>query len=127
MDSLRPVTHLPGIDVVLKVINNASLGIEIITLGVSTHKLSDMADCSAGIQPVTGKPSVSVNGDDGGRVRNKSKALVIVEIHAGGFGSVEIDDFHINKSFLYRAIFSPLIVILYYTLTKFVYNKNTQN
>ena len=127
MDSLRPVTHLPGIDVVLKVINNASLGIEIIALGVSTHKLSDMADCSAGIQPVTGKPSVSVNGDDGGRVRNKSKALVIVEIHAGGFGSVEIDDFHINKSFLYRAIFSPLIVILYYALIKFVYNKNIQN
>ena len=127
MDSLRPVTHLPGIDVVLKVIDNASLGIEIIALGVSAHKLSDMTDCSAGIQSVTGKPSVSVNGDDGGRVGHKSKTLVVIEIHAGGFGSVEIDDFHINKSFLYRAIFSPLIVILYYALIKFVYNKNTQN
>ena len=127
MDSLRPVTHLPGIDVVLKVIDNASLGIEIIALGVSTHKLPDMADRSAGIQSVTGKPSVSVNGDDGGRVGHKSKTLVVIEIHAGGFGSVEIDDFHINKSFLYRAIFSPLMVILYYALIKFVYNKNTQN
>ena len=127
MDSLHPVTHLPGIDVVLKVIDNARLGIEIITLGVSAHKLPDMADCSTGIKSVTGKPSVSVNGDDGGRVGHKSKTLVVIEIHAGGFGSVEIDDFHINESFLYRAIFSPLIVILYYALIKFVYNKNTQN
>ena len=127
MDSLRPVTHLPGIDVILKVIDNARLGIEIITLGVSAHKLPDMADRSAGIQSVTDKPSVSVNGYDGGRVGHKSKTLVVIEIHAGGFGSVEINDFHINKSFLYRAIFSPLIVILYYALTKFVYNKNTQN
>ena len=127
MDSLHPVTHLPGIDVVHKVIDNASLGIEIITLGVGTHKLANMLDSSTGIKPITGKPSVSVNGDDGGRVGHKSKTLVVIEIHAGGFGSVEIDDFHINKSFLYRAIFSPLIVILYYALTKFVYNKNTQN
>ena len=127
MDSLRPVTHLPGIDVVLKVIDNASLGIEIIALGVGTHKLPDVTNGCARIKPVTGKPSVSINGDDGGRVGHKSKTLVVIEIHAGGFGSVEIDDFHINKSFLYRAIFSPLIVILYYALTKFVYNKNTQN
>ena len=127
MDSLRPVTHLPGIDVVLKVINNASLSVVIIALGVSAHKLPDMTDCGTGIQSVTGKPSVSVNGDDGGRVGHKSKTLVIVEIHARGLSSVQIDDFHINKSFLYRAIFSPLIVILYYALIKFVYNKNTQN
>ena len=127
MDSLRPVTHLPGIDVVLKVVDNASLGIEIIALGVGTHKLSDMADRSARIKPVTGKPSVSVNGDDGGRVGHKSKTLVVIEIHARGLCGVQIDDFHINKSFLYRAVFSPLMMILYYALTKFVYNKNTQN
>ena len=107
MDSLRPVTHLPGIDVVLKVIDNASLGIEIITLGVGTHKLSDVTNGCARIKPVTGKPSVSVNGYDGGRVGHKSKTLVIVEIHARGLSSVQIDDFHINKSFLYRAIFRP--------------------
>ena len=96
-------------------------------LGVGTHKLSDVTDCSTGIQPVTGKPSISVNSDNRGRLRNKSKTIVIIEIHARGLSGVQINDFHINKSFLYRAIFSPLIMILYYALTKFVYNKNIQN
>ena len=38
-----------------------------------------MTDCSTGIQPVTGKPSISVNSDNRGRVRNKSKTIVIID------------------------------------------------
>ena len=94
MPPLNPVAHFTRVNVIHKVIDNARLGIEIIALGVGTHKLPDMANGCARIKPVASKPSVRVNGNHRGRVGYKSKALVIVKIHARGLGSVQIDNFH---------------------------------
>lgn len=99
MAGLHPLTNLTGIDVILLMVKGASLGVVIIALGISPHKLTNVLNGSSAIQTIARQPTVRVNRDDGGRVGNKRNSGIIVDIHAGGFGGVKIDDFHSGKSF----------------------------
>ena len=99
MAGLHPLTNLTGIDVIHLVVKGASLSVIIIAIGVGTHKLANVLDSSSAVQAVARQPAVGVNRDDRRRIGHKRDSRVIIDIHAGGFGSVEIDDFHSGKSF----------------------------
>ena len=99
MAGLHPLTNLTGIDVIHLVVKRASLSVVIITIGVGTHKLANVLDSSSTIQAVARQPAFGVNRDDRRGIGNKYDSRVSIDIHAGGFGSVEIDDFHSCKSF----------------------------
>lgn len=99
MAGLHPLTNLTGIDVVLLVVKGASLGVEIIALGVGAHKLADVLNRGSAIQAITRQPPVSVNRDDGRGIGNKRDAIIVIENDAGGFRGVHVDDFHSSKSF----------------------------
>ena len=99
MAGLHPLTNLTGIDVIHLMVKRASLSVVIIAIGVGTHKLANVLDSSSTIQAIARQPAVGVNRDDRRRIGHKRDSGIIIDIHAGGFGSVEIDDFHSGKSF----------------------------
>ena len=99
MAGLHPLTNLTGIDVILLMVKGASLSVVIIAIGIGAHKLANVLDSSSTIQAVARQPAFGVNRDDRRGIGHKRDSRVIIDIHAGGFGSVEIDDFHSGKSF----------------------------
>ena len=99
MAGLHPFTNLTGIDVILLMVKSAGLSVVIIAIGVGTHKLANVLDSSSTIQAVARQPTFGINRDDRRGIGHKRDSRVIIDIHAGGFGSVEIDDFHSGKSF----------------------------
>ena len=99
MAGLHPLTNLTGIDVIHLVVKRASLGVVIIAIGIGTHKLANVLYSSSTIQAVARQPAFGVNRDNRRGIGNKRDSRVIIDIHAGGFGSVQIDDFHSGKSF----------------------------
>ena len=99
MAGLHPLTNLTGIDVILLIVKGASLSVIIIAIGIGAHKLANVLDSSSTIQAVARQPAFGVNRDNRRGIGNKYDSRVSLDIHAGGFGSVEIDDFHSGKSF----------------------------
>ena len=99
MAGLHPLTNLTGIDIIHLVVKRASLGVVIIAIGVGTHKLANVLDSSGTIQAVARQPAIGVNRDDRRGIGHKRDSGIIIDVHAGGFGSVQIDDFHSGKSF----------------------------
>ena len=99
MAGLHPLTNLTGINVIHLVVKRAGLSVGIIAIGIGAHELANVLDSSSTIQAVARQPAFGVNRDDRRGIGNKRDSGIIVDIHAGGFGSVEIDDFHSGKSF----------------------------
>ena len=99
MAGLNPLTNLTRIDVVHLMVKRAGLSVVIIAIGIGTHKLANVLDSSGTIQAVAYQPAFGVNRDDRRGIGHKRDSRVIIDIHASGFGSVEIDDFHSCKSF----------------------------
>ena len=99
MAGLHPLTNLTGIDVIHLVVKRAGLSVVIIAIGVGTHKLANVLDSSSTIQAVARQPAFGVNRDDRRGIGHKRDSRVIIDIHAGGFCGVQIDDFHSGKSF----------------------------
>ena len=99
MAGLHPLTNLTGIDVIHLVVKRTGLSVVIIAIGIGTHKLANVLYSSSTIQAVAYQPAFGVNRDDRRGIGNKYDSRVSIDIHAGGFGSVKIDDFHSGKSF----------------------------